>query len=238
MARPPARPALLATLLAAACAGPGAGAPEEPPAPEVDLEAACAALHDAAPHAWGERLQPVVAAGQAAEAPLVRLLVDRPGAVGAQASIATLGRIGGRQAATLCRRMVEERAPLAIEAALALAELPGAADDEVLLSCVRDRHGDATLRTACACALARRGEREEAPRWIMAIVRAGTPAGLRDESELGVPDKTRWARERYFVQRTLLALGHQDLCDQLDTDAPWPALERLAPLVAARLAGQ
>ena len=149
-----------------------------------------------------------------------------------------LGRIGGRQAATLCRRMVEERAPLAIEAALALAELPGAADDEVLLSCVRDRHGDATLRTACACALARRGEREAAPRWIMAIVRAGTPAGLRDESELGVPDKTRWARERYFVQRTLLALGHQDLCDQLDTDAPWPALERLAPLVAARLAGQ
>ncbi len=229
---------LLAAFVAAGCEAP---TPEPEPratAPAVDVSAACAALHDAMPHEWGAKLVPVVAAGRRSEAPLVALVNDRPGAPGAQASVAALGRVGGDAAVGLCRRLVRERAPLAVEAALALGELPGAAEDEDLIACVVDRHGDATLRTACACALARRGEREHAPRFLMAIVRAGTPAGLRDEQELGVPSKTRWARERYFVQRALLALGHRDLCDRLDTDAPWPALEKLAPVVRARLEGR
>lgn len=203
--------------------------------PDAELSVACQRLHDASAELWGERMAPVVRAGAAAEAPLIQLIDDRPSAAGAQASVATLGRIGGDAAVELCRRLVEERSPLAVEAALALSELPGEPLDGVLLACVQDGFTDATLRTAAACALARHGEQDHAPRWIAAVVRAGTPAGRIDERELGVPSKTRWARERYFIQRTLLALGHQDLMEQLDTDASWPTLERLAPKVEARL---
>lgn len=227
-------------MLLVACQGttppspPAGGEPARAASP-AEVAAACRALHEAPAHRWGELLPAVVAAGAASEAPLIAALREAPAAAGAQASIATLGRIGGPEATDFCRGLVEERAPLAVEAALSLGELTVAADDDVLLACVQDRFTDATLRTAAACALARHGEREHAPRWIGAIVRAGTPGGRADERDLGVPNKSRWARERYFVQRTLLALGHRDLCDQLDTDASWPALEKLAPKIEARL---
>ena len=229
---------LLATMLLVTCTS--CHAPKEledvgaPPSP-TELADACRLLHDAAAGQWSARIEPVVRAGAAAEAPLIELIDARPSAAGAQASIATLGRIGGPAAVELCRRLVEERSALAVEAALALGELPGEALDDVLLSCVQDSFTDATLRTAAACALVRHGEQDHAPRWIAAVVRAGTPAGRMDERELGVPSKTRWARERYFVQRTLQKLGHTDLMERLDTDASWPTLERLAPEVEARL---
>ena len=238
---------LAVSLLLVACQGTGHDVPKSPAggngavpdahasASAADVEAACLAQLAAPAHQWGEHLPAVVGAGRRAEAPLLRALTERPAAPGAQAAIAALGRVGGDDAVAFCRRMVEERAPLAVEAALALAELPGAADDAALLACVQDEHSDAALRTAAACALVRHGERRHASAWIAAVVRAGTPAGRRDERELGVPTKTRWARERYFVQRTLLALGHRDLGEQLDTDAPWPTLEKLAPKVEARL---
>lgn len=202
---------------------------------DAELRAICERLHDSGAASWGERMAPVVRAGAAAEALLIQLIDERPSAAGAQASVATLGRIGGDDAVGLCRRLVEERSPLSVEAALALGELPGEPFDGVLLACVQDGFTDATLRTAAACALARHGEQDHAPRWLAAVVRAGTPAGRIDERELCVPTKTRWARERYFIQRTLRALGHQDLMEQLDTDASWPTLERLAPKVEARL---
>ncbi|MFN3240520.1 MAG: hypothetical protein ACE37K_03300 [Planctomycetota bacterium] len=236
--------ALLASLLLVACEGtpPPAprptdgGAVRHAPPPD-DVEAACRALHQAPAHRWTELLPAVTAAGARAEQPLIALLRQQPAADGAQASLAALGRIGGAAAVTFCRQLVEERAPQAVEAALALAELPGEADDEVLLACLQDRHSDASLRTAAACALARHGERDHAARWVGAVVRAGTPAGRADERALGLPGKSRWARERYFVQRTLLALGHRDLCERLDTDASWPTLEKLAPEIEARLRG-
>lgn len=204
----------------------------------IDVEAACRALHGSRANLWPERLQPIIAAGAVAEPFLIRAFEEAPAADGAQATLAALGRIGGEPAIALCRRLVEERAPLAYEAALALAELPTTKSDKVLLECVADRHSDASLRTAAACALARHGENEQTPRFLAAIVRAGTPAGRADEKELGLPGKSRWARERYFVQRTLRKLGHADLCDALDSDAPWPVLEKLAPKVEARLQGK
>ncbi|MEC8652731.1 MAG: hypothetical protein VYA51_01080 [Planctomycetota bacterium] len=195
----------------------------------------CRELHEAPAHRWKDLLPPVVAAGAKAEATLLELIDSAPSAPGAQASVATLGRIGDARAVALCRRLVSERGALAVEAALALGTLPTGHDDPALAACLADAYTDATLKTAAACSLARHGEREHAPRWIAAIVRAGTPAGRRDEEELGVPKKTRWARERYFIQRLLGALGHTDLLAELDTDAPWPTLERLAPRVGARL---
>lgn len=238
--------ALTATLLLVACEGPpppGPGpAPEggthELPSPPADVAAACRALHQAPAKDWPQLLPPVLAAGDRAEAPLITLLRTSPAAPGAQASIKALSGIGGAAATMHCRLLVEERAPLAVEAALAMADLPGSADDSVLLACVQDRHSDATLRTAAACALARHGEQDHAARWLGAIVRAGTPAGRADERALGVPGKSRWALERYMLQRTLMALGHRDLCDQLDTDASWPTLEKLAPKIERRLRGR
>ena len=126
--------------------------------------------------------------------------------------------------------------PLACEAALALAHLPPGAG-QALLTCVADRHATADLRTAAACALLQHGQHPvRAAAFVGAIVRAGTPAGRADEADLGLPEKPRWALERYFVLRMLRRLGHEDLADELDPDAPWPQLEALAPRITARLA--
>ena len=239
-------------LLAAACSAP----PEDPsrptlppgksglgvqsPGPQATAEAAlaklCQDLHTSLPHLWPERLPPVHAAGETAEPFLIEAFEAAPAAPGGQATIAALGRIGGAAAITLCEQLVNERAPLAVEAALALGELPAGSGGDALLKCMQDRHSDASLRAAAACSLARHGEREHAPQFVAALVRAGTPAGRADEKAFGLPGKSRWARERYFVQRMLRKLGHDDLCDALDSDAPWPVLEKLAPRVAKRLA--
>ena len=199
------------------------------------LDAACCALHDAPAHNWGGRMADVLAFGGRAEAPLVKLLIDRPASAGAQASIAVLARVGGAPAVNHCRDVVNERGTLAVEAALALGVLPGSADDAALLACLDDSFTDVTLRAAAACSLARHGDRTRAPAWIAAIVRAGTPAGRADEQVLNLPIKARWARERYFVQRTLLALGHEDLLREFDTDSSWPALEAIATRIEQRL---
>ena len=235
-------------LLVAACAGPtptadpnsgsGPASGNSFPNPAVDVAKVCRDLHAALPHLWQARLASVIQAGAAAESFLIREFEDAPAAPGAQATLAALGRVGGNAAVVLCQQLVNERAPLAIEAALALGELPLTGDNEALLKCMMDRHSDASLRAAAACSLARHGEREQAPAFVAAIVRAGTPAGRADEKQFGLPDKSRWARERYFVQRMLRKLGHDDLCDALDSDAPWPVLEKLAPRVAARLKGE
>ena len=186
---------------------------------EQSVDAACGALHDAPARLWGERLPAVVQLGGAAEATLIQLIERRPAAPGAQASVAALGALGGADAVKKCRELVDERGALAVEAALSLGSLPTSADDPALRGCLQDRYTDATLRTAAACSLARHGEQQLAPRWVESVVRAGTPTGRADERELGVPQKTRWARERYFVQRLLLSLGHADLASALDTDA-------------------
>lgn len=220
--------------LTSGCRAPAPPAPQDRSDP-TQAERLCRALHDAPAADWGARLPPVLAIGGAAEQALLALVAQRPGAAGAQASVAALGRVGDVAAVEACRALVAERGPLAVEAALALGTLPTTSTDPELLACVRDPYTGATLRTACACSLARHGERDHAPRWVEAVVRAGTPAGRGDERALGVPTKTRWARERYFVQRLLLALGHDDLAQELDTDAPWPALEQLAPRVRRRL---
>ena len=204
----------------------------------AEQKAACHALQTAQPHEWNKRIAAVCAFDQPPEKLLIIEFRNMPAAPGGQATLATLGRIGTSESVELCRELVRERAPLAVEAALALGKLPGVPSDTALLACVQDRHSDISLRVAAACSLARHGEQKYAPNFIAAIVRAGTPAGRADEQTFGLPDKSRWARERYFVQYMLRDLGHRDLSDALDTDAPWPALEKLAPQVRKRLSHQ
>lgn len=217
-------------LLAPACRE----APALPIEPLRDLAARCEALVNAAPHEWPEHLPALYAAGSACEGPLLDVLQRQPTAPGAQAAVGLLGRVGGAGARAFCEEQLRERTPLACEAALALGELPAGAE-QTLRACVRDRLRGSDVRTAAACALARHGDREVAPEFLRAVVRAGTRAGREDERTLGMPQQPRWALERYFVQRTLLQLGHEDLAAELDPDAPWPRLEELAPRVAERL---
>ena len=207
-------------------------------APSATLEQRCLDLHNSPPHMWPDRLPPIYKAGAAAERYLISSFENDPAAIGGQATLAALGRIGGTAATKLCQQLINERAPLAVEAALALGDLPEDEGDTALLQCMQDRHSDAALRVAAACSLARHGESQHAPQFLAAIVRAGTAAGRSDQKRFGLPSKSRWARERYFVQRMLRKLGHNDLCDALDSDAPWPALEKLAPRVAQRLTGK
>lgn len=224
---------------AVACRGPSGEADRAAlQTKEAPATSTCRALHEAQPHQWAELMPAVLRAGAAAEAALIGLLEVTPSAAGAQASVAALAHIGGAPAVALCQRIVAERGPLAVEAALALGALPTTLGDRALLECLRDRYGDPTLRTAAACSLACHGEHTHSPAWIAAIVRAGTPTGRRDEEALGLRVKTRWARERYFVQRALSRLGHTDLLEALDTDASWPTLEALAPKVELRLREQ
>jgi len=205
-----------------------------PPPPAADLRGPCTRLVAAPPHEWGTLLAELHDAGAAAEAPLLDALQRDPTAPGAQAATALLGRIGGTASRDFCVEQLDERTPLACEAALALGELPPGAE-ATLRACVNDHLRAADVRTAAACALARHGDTSTAPAFLAAIVRAGTAAGRADEPTLGIPNKARWALERYFVKRTLQQLGHTDLADELDPDAPWPNLESLAPKVRERL---
>jgi hypothetical protein len=207
------------------------------PAAASPLDAAIADLLAAAPADWTARLEAVLAVGASEPAPALGAAVDRdPAAPGAPAALALLGRLGDLRVVPMLTTHVESRTGLAVDAALALGQLRATAAADVLQRCVDDRFVDATVRTAAACALVRTGRPWSAAPWLVAVVRAGTPAGHVDESALGVPSKTRWALERYLVQRLLLDEGQPDLARRLDPDAPWSTLEQLAGELAAWLA--
>ncbi len=212
-------------LLLAACAS----APDQPTATASE---ACRALVAAAPAEWPERLPAVLALGRAAAPDLIAALQAEPGGDGGQAAVATLGRLGDPRSRPFLLELHRDRGPLATEATLALAALP--ADDdpvlrELLAATAADRLADPTLRTASACALVALGQRRlAAPIW-RAVLLAGTPIGLPLQRELGLPDRPRWALERYLIQRQLLRTAGTDF--GLDTDAPWPDLERVTERV-------
>jgi HEAT repeat protein len=190
-----------------------------------------AALLASGPDAWASGLAPVLAMGREAAPGLVAGLQRQPGAPGAQAAVAALGRTGDEDSVPFLSRLVEERTTLAAEAALALGELRAAAAAPALVACVEDRIADPTLRTAAACALVRCGRRAEATPLLEAVWLAGTPQGAERSQSLGLPERPRWALERYLILRLLLQEGAVELADGFDTDAPWPELERTARLL-------
>lgn len=225
---------ILTLLAAASCEtsdrpapGPGAGSP----APVVRD---CDALVAAEPQHWPERLAAVHAHGTAASRHLVTALARRPDAAGAQAAVALLGRIGDDGAARFLASLVTDRGPLAVEAALALGELPAPGAVGTLVGCARDRFADATLRTAAACAAVRLGARTEVADVLRGVMLAGTPAGQDLQRQLGLPDKPRWAYERYLIQRLLRDEAPGE--PLFDTDAPWRELERAADRLSDWLA--
>ncbi|MBX3465038.1 MAG: hypothetical protein KF830_17860 [Planctomycetes bacterium] len=197
--------------------------------------AVCRLLLDAPPAAWTERLPAVHALGTAAVPPLLALLEAEPGAPGAPAAVAVLGRSADPAVVPYLVGQVQERTPLAVEAALALGELRVAAAAEVLQDCVADPAAEPTLRTAAACALVRCGRPAAAAALLEAVVLAGTPAGQASSRALGLPVRSRWALERYLIERLLVQEGQADLAAAFDTDAPWSDLEPVAARLGAWL---
>lgn len=223
---------VLPALLLLACNAPPP-APAQPP--HDPLPTAVAALLAAEPSAWLTHTAAVLQGGQPAVPELLAALQRNSSQPGAQAAVAVLGRIGGPQAAAGLLALVAERGPLATEAAHALGELPPDANvlatlQPGLLACIGDRFADATLRTAAAAALLRHGERRAIAEFVRAVLLAGTPAGQALQARHHLPEKSRWALERYLLQRALLRAAGDDF--GLDTDASWPDLEAAAQRIS------
>ncbi len=211
---------------AAAC---GSVAPAHDPRADVD------ALLAAAPGDWLERLAPVHRWGKAAVPCLLEALPARSESPGAPAAVALLGRLRDDAAAPWLVGEVAARSILATEAALALGELRAPGPRAELLACVLDPTADATLRTAAAIACVRLGGGGDVAAFLEAVLLAGSPAGVEPGRTLGLPQRTRWALERYMVQRLLLQEGAAELAQALDPDASWPALEQVTQGVVAWL---
>lgn len=224
------RPVLL-TLLLPACASSPPG-PPAPLAPDAVTEP-CGVLVQAPPAEWATVLPPVLALGAAGAAPLIAALQRHPSAPGAQAAVAALGRTGNPAAVPFLLAVVADRGEQAVEAALALGELAPLEHAAALQSVVDDRLADATLRTACACTLLRLGIRRPVAPLIRGVLLAGTPAGQDLQVRLGLPERPRWAHERYLIQRTLRHTAGTDF--GLDTDASWPDLLASADRIAVWL---
>ncbi len=212
-------------------AAPSVGpAPASVPAGEVQ---AAQDLLQAPPQEWPTRMAGAFEHGERAVAPLVAGMRADPDAPGAQAAIRLLGILGGEAALSFLQQQLQERGRNATEAALALGEARGAMAVPLLLETARDRLADATLRCACVASLVRLGSGREVRGLVRAVVLAGTPAGEPLRLEHGLPQRSRWALERYMLQRALLAASGDDF--GFDTDSPWPDLERAAGAIDAWL---
>ncbi len=195
----------------------------------------CAELFAAMPHEWSERMPAVYSLGAPATPRLLALLRERPLEPGAPAAVCVLGRLGGDGVAAALCLLVADRSPLAVEAALALGELRATSAVETLQACVNDPAADATTRTAAACALVRCGAKAAAGPLLRAVLLAGTPAGATIGRDLGLPQRPRWALERYLVQRMLAQEGAPELALALDPDASWPDLVAVTERISAWL---
>jgi HEAT repeat protein len=221
-----------ALVLLAACAS------ERPAAAGDDADPvriAVERLLAAAPADWPERLPPVLAAGREAVPWLVGSLRSEPDRPGAQPAIAALGRIGDPAALPCLSSLLADRGEPATEAALALGQLGAHAAIAPLRAAADDRLADATLRAACAASLLRLGERAALEPLVRGLLLAGTPAGRDLQQRLGLPEKARWALERYLLQQALRAAAGTDF--GLDTDASWPRLLEVADAVSKHLLG-
>lgn len=216
-----------AAIVLAACT-----APDEAPSTADD---AIATLLAAAPHEWSARLPAVHQLGAAAAPRVQQAIREQPEATGAPAAVGLLGLLGGDGTVPFLMEEVDVRSPLAVDAAQALGALHAAAARDVLAECAGDHAADATLRTAAACALARIGAGATAAPLLRAVLLAGSPAGVAPGREQALPERPRWALERYMVQRMLRAEGATELAEQLDPDAPWPALAEITERVVTWL---
>jgi hypothetical protein len=219
-------------LLLTACA---ATAPTHPPGP-TPAPPAVRELLAAPAERWAAAVASASPLAPADAEALAEALRAAPNAPGAPAAAALLGVFGCQAGDDLLRSFVADRGALAVEAALALGDRRDAAAVPGLLDALADRSADPALRAAAATTLARLGRARDAAPMLRAVVLAGSPAGAESARAVGLPQRPRWALERYLVQRMLLREGAVEFARELDPDASWPELERLAVRLDAWLA--
>ncbi|MFO0175392.1 MAG: hypothetical protein ACK51X_00915 [Planctomycetota bacterium] len=195
-------------------------------------------LIEAQPMDWPARIATALPLNDVEAAALAAAVQDRPTAPGAPAAIAVLGRCAAPQVDTVLTQLIDDRGNLATEAALAVGDRNAVAAIASLRDAMNDLAADATLRTAAACGLARMGHGKDVAPFLAAILLAGTPAGVEGSRRFGLPERPRWAMERYLVQRMLLREGAPELARRLDPDASWPDLAQATGQVVAWLAAR
>lgn len=209
-------------LLLVACVG------KAPTAEIADAPPAVRELLAAPAERWAVALAAASPLAQADAEALVTALCAAPNSPGAPAAVGLLGMHGCASGDAALRRFVVDRGALAVEAALALGDRRDRESVAELLDALADRAADPALRAAAATTLVRLGRAREAGPMLRAVVLAGSPAGAESATALGLPQRPRWALERYMVQRMLLREGATELARDLDPDASWPELPRLA----------
>jgi hypothetical protein len=215
-------------LLLSACAASPAPAPTTP----VALRELLAAPAEQ----WAAAIAKASPLSPADSAALARALQAEPLAPGAPAAVGLLGLHGCDEGDQLLARLVADRGALATEAALALGDRRYLAAEAALADAMSDHAADPALRAAAATSLVRFGRAPLAASFLRAILLAGSPAGAEPARAHGLPQRPRWALERYLIQRMLLREGEPDLAAALDPDASWPELLQLAERLSAWLA--
>jgi hypothetical protein len=224
-----ARNLLASGLALAACAGRG-GAPPDVDERHDTARRQAEALVDAAPHTWPEAVDAFLAADAAAPArALLDAVTRHPAGAGAECAVALAARCGAREVEVELAALLaagEPRVPplLCARAAAALGTLDSPTARDALTRAMDSRALAPLVRTAAAAALLDRGARGDVPRFLGAVLLAGTPAGSAEGARLGLPDKARWAHERLLaIEAIVRASGGEDF--GLHHDASWPALE-------------
>ncbi len=197
---------------------------QSPQAPEAIVEAA-RALVAAAPASWSAKHRNFVRCqGEHSRALLDALQAD-PHGPGVQISLATLGDLGDPAAVSFLESQLRDGSTVqSSESALALGKLPSPSSKTALLAEMNHRRRDPLVRCSAAAALLDLGAIAESMPFLCAIILAGTPRGQAMQENLGLPDRGRWAHERYLaIEAIKRQLPQQDF--GLDPDSSWPALE-------------
>lgn len=207
-----------ATLILVACTG----SPASPP--EAAIVVAARELVDAAPADWPAHVERITRRRDPnATVALIDAATRRPHALGAECAVALANELGTGVTTTALEALLDAPPSVAARAAMALGKCEPDAAHRSLLAAMNRHDLDPLVRTAAAATLLDLGDRRVAPRFLAAILLAGSPAGEATRDRAGLPDKTRWAHERTLaVDAIRRATNGIDF--GLHPDAPWPEL--------------
>ncbi len=190
---------------------------------DASMLAPCKALVAASPADWPGRWRAAHALGPGATRTLVRCLKKDSHGPGRQAAIHLLGDWRDPAAGPYLRELVDANSEEATEACLGLGKLADQRAVGLLVTTVQNHDQAIATRTAAACALLDLRQPRHAVPLMQAVLLAATPYGAGLEQAQGLPQKTRWAYERYMVIEAIRRFSHGETFG-LDEDASWPRL--------------
>jgi len=194
--------------------------------PDQQTQAA-RALVDAEPQAWDQAARQFLDQDGPDAGTLLRAMRRDPAGPGMQIAVAILGKLGDARAVSVLEDLLRERSKLSSEAALALGRLPSPQSRGILRKEMLSASNSPLNRTCAAIALLDLGDVNTSLPFLHAILLAGTPYGLDSEKNYGLPDRSRWAHERYLTIEAI-ARHFDGETFGLDPDSSWPQLKAAA----------